>query len=350
MDRNVGEVTSMQYHGTMKSDRPTAAINGFGRFGLGLFRAWFFDPKSTYDITYINDDFIGIEKIASILKTDPIVTDFHDLAISVDGDILSIAKDGKTTPIKVTKGQIEAAPWLGTPDYLFECSGITRDHSGIHSLVKSNTKNVLVGAVVDTADATLVMGANNGDYNKATDKVISFGSCTVVPGVNMISWIDKLWGVRHCSVNIVHSVAKWQLDQGRWTTIERKACSLEKVVPEAIHTMNPKQIKVNYTYAPYYGPSLMDFDLTVSKKVTAEEFVESLKKEMSEGDFRGIVSLVDTDEGADKHINSRFSIDIIKSSIDIRDNRIFFYGYFNNEGSGIRLHELAEYIIVENAQ
>lgn len=339
----------MKYYRAMTTvNRPVAAISGFGRFGLGLFRAWYFDPNSTYDIRYVNDDYIDIHKIASILKDDPIVTDFRALSIMVEGDTLVITENDHEVRIKVTKGKVESAPWLGVPDYLFECSGITRNHSNIHNLITGNTKNVLVGAVIDTADATLVMGANHQDYNKAADKIISFGSCTVVPGVNVISWLDKLFTVRHATVNIVHSVAKWQLDQGRWTTIERKACTLEKVVPQAIHALSPKQIKVNYTYAPYYGPSLMDFDITVSKQVTAEQLIHLLSKEINEGVFKNIISLTEIDGGADNHINSQFSIDIIKSSIDVRDDRVFFYGYFNNEGSGIRLHELAEYIIEQN--
>lgn len=340
----------MKYYRTMINDRPSAAISGFGRFGLGLFRAWYFDRNSTYDIAYINDDFIDIQKIASILKEDSIVSDFHALDITIDEDALIITEPDREVRIKVTKGQIKSAPWLGVPDYLFECSGITRNHSNIHNLVAGNTKNVLVGAVIDNADATLVMGANNQDYDKVKDKVISFGSCTVVPGVNVISWADKLFGVKHASVNIVHSVAKWQLDQGRWATIERKACSLEKVVPQAVHSLQPRQIKVNYTYAPYFGPSLMDFGITISKETTEKEFIDLLTHEIKDGAFKDIVSLVETDEGANHHINSRFSIDVIKSSIDVRGDRIFFYGYFNNEGSGIRLHELAEYVIEQNKE
>jgi len=308
--------------------RPVAAISGFGRFGLGLFRAWYFDPDSTYDIAYINDDYIDIYKIALILKDDPIVTDFHDLSVEIEENTLVISEEDREVRITVTQGQIESAPWLGVPDYLFECSGITRNHNNIHSLVTGNTKNVLVGAAIDKADATLVMGANHREYNKTTDKVISFGSCTVVPGVNVISWAEKLLGVKHASVNIVHSVAKWQLDQGRWTTIERKSCSLEKVVPQAIHTLTPKQIKVNYTYAPYYGPSLMDFEVAASKEVTAEEFTKLLADEVNDGSFKNLVSLTEVDDGADNHIHSRFSIDIVKSSIDVHDDRIFFYGYF----------------------
>ncbi|HJQ08351.1 MAG TPA: hypothetical protein VJ836_02600 [Candidatus Saccharimonadales bacterium] len=321
---------------------------GSGDSGSVYLGAWYFDPNSAYDIAYINDDYIDIYKIALILKDDPIVTDFHDLSVEIEEDTLVISDNGREVRIKVTQGQIESAPWLGVPDYLFECSGITRNHSNIHNLVSGNTQNVLVGAVIDNADATLVMGANHRDYNKTTDKVISFGSCTVVPGVNVISWADNLLGVKHASVNIVHSVAKWQLDQGRWTTIERKSCSLEKVVPQAVHTLTPKQIKVNYTYAPYYGPSLMDFEIAVSKEVTVEEFIKLLTNEVNNGSFKNLVSLTEVDDGTDNHIHSRFSIDIVKSSIDIHDERIFFHGYFNNEGSGIRLHELAEYVIEQN--
>ncbi|MBI4992618.1 MAG: hypothetical protein HZC26_00555 [Candidatus Magasanikbacteria bacterium] len=164
----------------------------------------------------------------------------------------------------------------------------------------------------------------------------------------MISWVERQFKVMQCAINIIHSVPKWQLDAGRWKTIERKVCSLESVAPKIIRTIEAKGIKVNYTYAPYCGASLMDFEFTVTKKVTTQRFLDLLVQEVNSGALTGIVSLTENNDGAGKHVNSRFSIDIIKSSIDIRDDKIYFFGYFNNEGSGIWLHELAKYILNKN--
>lgn len=330
--------------------RPVAAINGFGRFGLGLFRAWFFDPDSPYDIAYINDQAMDMEKVVSILTSDPIVKDFHDLSVSSSGDNLLIARtDGSHVRIGVTRGPIETAAWLGVPEYLFECSGITRRHGDCRDLLILNTRTIIIGSVIDNPDAILVMGTNHHEYERMTDKVISFGSCTVIPGVTILAWFERLFGVRYSTVNVVHSVAKWQLDLGRWKTIERKVCTLEAVLPKVVHTIEPKQIKVNYTYAPYYGPSLMDFEIVIRREVMAQEIIDQLSRETTEGSLKNIVSLTESDKAYD-HVNSPFSIDIVTPSLDIRGDRIYFFGYFNNEGSGIRLHELAKYVIAENSR
>jgi glyceraldehyde-3-phosphate dehydrogenase/erythrose-4-phosphate dehydrogenase len=335
---------------TRRSPRSIAAINGFGRFGFGLFRSWFEDLDSTYDIGFINDDVLTINDIISILKTDPIVTEFHSLDIRRSDNILLIERTSGSSgeKILITSGPIESASWLGAPNLIFDCSGRNKSYSDYRRLLGKNTSNIIIGATTEVADTTLIMGYNHSNYTSSADKVISFGSCTVIPGVHLLSFVNSNFGSLKCSVNIVHSVPKWQLDAGKWKTIARKVCSLESVAPKVIKSISPKDIKVNYTYAPYYGVSLMDFDFTLRKPITRSQFVDQLSKEIDKGKFKGIVSLIELDSGAESQINSRFSIVIVKSSIDVRDDRLYFFGYFNNEGSGIRLHELAKFIIHEN--
>lgn len=330
--------------------RSVAGINGFGRFGLGLFRSWFFDPNCSYEISFINDDAPSISDILRILQTDPIITEFHSLPMVRRGNILEIRSgSGNVKEILITKGPIAQASWLGSPDLIFECSGITRSRNNCRDLLISKTQNILVGSTTEIADSTLVMGYNHADYRKSHDKIISFGSCTVIPGVHLISFVKNKLKLKKCSINIVHSVPKWQLDAGVFKTIRRKECTLESIAPKLIKSIDPKDIKVNYTYAPYYGVSLMDFEFDVENIVTVAEFASLLSKEVLEGKFKDIISLTENDIGPENHINSPFSISIVKSSIDIRGNRIYFFGYFNNEGSGIRLHELAEFIFRENS-
>jgi len=189
------------------------------------------------------------------------------------------------------------------------------------------------------------MGFNETDYNEQANRVISFGSCTVIPGVHVINIVQSTAGVKNVLVNVVHSVPKWQLDARGLKTIVRKRCTLESVVPTLIKSISPGNIKVNYTYAPYHGVSLMDFAFTLDQPISKPQFISSLKHHVSQGRLNEIIGLVDEDTGAAEHKHSTRSISIIESSIDVREDKVYFFGYFNNEGSGVRLHELSNYVV-----
>lgn len=327
-----------------------AGLNGFGRFGFGLFRAWFFDAKALYTISYLNDNLLKIDDITRILQSDPVITDFHNVPLRVERDHIHMSRpNGREVEIQVTHGQVHSASWLGKPDIMFECSGITRDNSRCHDFLIGNTQNVIVASTVTNADATLVMGYNHDSYDKTAHKVVSFGSCTVIPGVNMLAFMHRHFKFKSCMINIIHSVPKWQLDAGRWKTIARKVCSLERVGPLILPFVKPDTLKINYTYAPYHGVSLMDFQFNLESSISRDSFIQTLTKEMESGRLKNLVTMIDEDTGAENQTDSQYSLVIIKSSIDTRDDRMFFFGYFNNEGSGIRLHELAQHVLAQNA-
>jgi len=326
-----------------------AALNGFGRFGFGLFRAWFNDPNSNYEISYINDSVLSANQIRDILLYDLFICDFHSSDIRVSENTLRISRpNGRTAEIQVSQGALILAPWRGVPEVIFECSGAKENHDSCGSMIIGRTKNVVVGATVPQSDATLIMGHNNTDFNPISHKVVSFGSCTAIPGVHVISLIKESFPLIATTVNIVHSVPKWQLEMGRWKSLARKACSLEAVAPALISGLESPSLKVNYTFAPYHGVSLMDFDFFVAETVSSRDVCSVLRLASRSPKRMGILATSDLDAGGEEWENSEASIALILKSIDVRDRRIFFHGYFNNEGSGIRLHELYSFMIKEN--
>lgn len=330
----------------MSITKNIAGINGFGRFGLGLFKSWFQDVNSPYKIMFINDEALTIDDIIKILKNDTIVTDFNNLRISKKKDLLFIQRpSGKTARIYITHGPISNAFWVGKPDFMFECSGRIQNHKLSRKFLISNTKHVIISAVTPLVDTIIIYGYNHKEFKPKTDKILSFGSCTVIPGVLLISLIHYNYEIIDCTINIIHSVPKWRLERGMPNSLIRKTCSLETVAPKLVHHFKKDNIKVNYTYVPYYGASLMDFHFILKKTISKNGFISLLTKEIKSGKFRNIIKIDGKDYGSEKYLNSPFSIVLIKSSIDVRRNNLYLFGYFNNEGSGIRLHELISYII-----
>lgn len=322
-----------------------AAINGFGRFGLGLYQAWFEDRHCEYAITHINDPSLTIEKVRSILLNDEIIDCFHKYKIDILGNRLIIIDNRSiVTSVVFTQGKIKDVPWLGVPDIVFECSTLSDNHEFLPNMITKNTSTAIVGSVICEADNILIMGYNHKSYNPDSDKVISFGSCTVIPGMHVISLMKQVCDINQCCINITHSVPKWQLDSGKWPSLRRKDCTLEQVAKKLMPKLGD-DVKVNYTYAPYHGVSMMDFSFTLRNPITKPELLAMFEGESSSGSWRRYIAIDSIDEGSETYIRSRLSLTIIKSSLDIRGNCVYFYGYFNNEGSGIRLHELAKYIL-----
>ncbi|MCE8005966.1 hypothetical protein [Aestuariivita sp.] len=326
-----------------------AGLNGFGRFGLGLFQAWYQDKNSPYDISFIHDPILGPNEVLSILKNDPIVRSFSDQGVFLENDdlILPNAANGSKR-IRCSTGMLEAAEWLGEPEILFECSGRRENHQYLNNAVQGKTFAALVGATIENADTELIFGLNHRSYQADIHKVISFGSCTVIPGTHVVSAMKEKFGVKSCLVNILHSVPRWQLEEGRWNSLQRKECSLE-AVGSRILNFEEEELKVNYTYAPYWGVSLMDFCVETTAQISRSDVVAFLKEKALCEEWRGIVGIVGEDIGGQAFQHSKESINLVIDEVDVRGSRAYFFGYFNNEGSGIRLHDLCCFLVEKNS-
>jgi len=325
-----------------------ASLNGFGRFGLGLFEAWFHDSTSPYEIQFIHDPILGPNDILRILKNDPIVKSFAHQDVYVENQNLVFRRpDRAPLRIRCATGMLEKAEWLGKPEILFECSGRRENHRYLNSAIRGKTFAALVGATIENADTELIFGLNHKSYKRDIHKVISFGSCTVIPGTHILSAFKDEFGINSCLINILHSVPRWQLEEGRWKSLQRKSCSLE-TVGSRILELNREELKVNYTYAPYWGVSLMDFLFEIPAQTKVIDVVEFLRIKSQENEWKGIIDITNRDLGGEMFQNSKSSINIPLDQVDVRGNRIYFFGYFNNEGSGIRLHDLCRYIVEEN--
>ncbi len=97
-------------------------------------------------------------------------------------------------------------PWdqLGV-DVVIESTGLftTRESAGAH--IEAGATRVIVSAPATDADATFVMGVNDGDYDPATDFVVSNASCTTNCFVPMVKVLDDAFGVESGMMTTVHA-------------------------------------------------------------------------------------------------------------------------------------------------
>ena len=146
-------------------------INGFGRIGRYLVRL--LADSNDLEVAVINAraDNAGL---AHLLKYDS--THGH-FPYPVEACEEGIIVNGKT--IKVTRDPLGEWKWgeLGI-DLVIETTGKMKDKTAAMDHIKCGAKKVIVSAPTKEADATIVMGVNDSDYDVAAHQVISAASCT----------------------------------------------------------------------------------------------------------------------------------------------------------------------------
>lgn len=325
----------------------SAGINGFGRFALNLLWCWLRDTDTPYRISHINDEMLSPADMARIIRTDPLVKGFRICKVALTGNVLILQEpSGRTAHIVLTTGPAEQVSWLGIPDLFFECSGKRSLSADMcRPFLIGNTKVVIVSATCYDADATLIMGFNHESYRPGVHKVISYGSCTVNPGVTLAHFFNGTFGVEECSVHVIHNVQKHRLDAGECRTLQRKFCTLERMALELLPFLTKENFIVKYTVVPWEGASIMDFTFRLKKQTTRSDAVDALKQAVGKGGaLDGLFGMESNDTGPEVHIGSPFSAVIVESEVKMIGNTLHLFCYFYNEGSGIRMHELAKYI------
>lgn len=332
----------------------SAGINGFGRFALNLLWCWLRDADAPYRIGFINDESLTPTDIIRIIKTDELVRGFQKCkVVLLPGNIMLIQEpSGRTEHIVLTTGPAEQASWLGTPALFLECSGKRSLSTELcRPFLTGNTVVAIVSATCYDADATLIMGFNHESYKPHEHKVVSYGSCTVNPGVTLANFLHKTFGVEECTVSVIHNVQKHRLDAGEFHTLQRKFCTLESMAPKLLPFLTKDNFSVKYTVVPWEGVSMIDFAFRLKKATTRDEAMEALKQATGrDGALEGLFGMVPNDTGPEVHIGSPYSAVIVESELKLVGKTLHLFCYFYNEGSGIRMHELASHIARTSAR
>ena len=251
------------------------AINGFGRIGKLVFRAFLEKNLKGVDIVAINE--LGsLDSSLHLMKYD-----------SVHGKLpiqIKKTKDGIKYKNKLIKffseKDPENLPWkkLGI-DIVLECSGVftSREKACLH--IKAGAKKVIISAPGSNVDATIVQGVNNQLLRKK-HTVISNGSCTTNCLAPVAMVLDKGVGIENGFMTTIHSYTGDQrtVDQthsdfrrARGAAISMiptstgAAKALSLVLPKMKGKLDGTAIRV-----PTPNVSLIDFTFTSKKKTTVK--------------------------------------------------------------------------------
>ena len=277
------------------------AINGFGRIGRCVFRA-FFENQNKYkdlEIVAIND-LAPLETNLYLLKYDSVHGKFP-FETKIDGD--SIVVNGKKIKV-VSEKDANNLPWkdLGV-DIVLECTGLFLEREKAAPHINAGAKKVMMSGPTKTPDTvkTIVLGVNDQELNSSLD-MISNASCTTNCLAPLAKILDSAFGIEEGHMTTIHSYTNDQVILDRvhkdmrraragalsmipTSTGAAKAVAL--VLPQLKGKLDGVSIRV-----PTPDVSFVDLSFVSKKETSVDEINNTVKEYASKADMKGVLDIV----------------------------------------------------------
>ena len=324
-------------------------INGFGRMGRLSMRAAF--DWDDIEIVHINDPAGNAETLAHLMTFDSVHGRWHHNA-SHDGESMVI--NDKTIPCTQNKAT-QDTDWSQC-DVVIEASGKIKTKALLQAYLEQGVKRVVVTAPVKEAGVlNIVMGVNEGLYDKAIHPIVTAASCTTNCLAPVVKVMHEKIGIKHGSMTTIHNITNTQtiLDAPHKDLRRARACgvsliptttgsatAITHIFPELQGKLNGHAIRV-----PLANASITDCVFEVARGTSVEE-VNQLLKAAADNELKGIMGfeerpLVSIDYKADP----RSSIIDALSTMVVNDTQVKLYVWYDNEwGYANRTAELARMV------
>ena len=287
------------------------AINGMGRIGRLVLREYIRHRPANMELVAVND-LVGPDNIAYLIQYDSVHRRFEH-SVKADGGYLTI--DDLRIPY-YQESDAAKLPWreLGV-DLVIECTGAftKREKAALHQ--QAGASRVLISAPAESADMTLVMGANQEQYDPARHTIVSNASCTTNSLAPPLKVLDQVFGLESVMVTTVHAYTASQgmVDAPSKKPIRGRAGAVniiptstgsdkatELVLPQLKGKISALALRV-----PVPDGAITDI-VAVLKRTATKEEINNAMKAAAEGEMDGVLAyseepLVSTDILGDSH-------------------------------------------------
>lgn len=275
------------------------AINGFGRIGRNIVRAYYERPELHRKIKIVAINDLGDSSInAHLLQFDSVHGYFHKI-VTHDEHSLTVENNkilcfSERDPSKL--------PWKEHKiDLVCECTGLFTDKQSAAKHITAGAKKVLISAPGKNVDATVVYGINDQSL-KSTDKIISNASCTTNCLAPIAKPLNDSLGIETGLMTTIHAYTNdQQLSDSYHSDVYRArsatmsmiptktgaASAISEVIPELIGKLDGMAVRV-----PTINVSLVDFSFNATRETSKEE-VNTIIKDAAENSLQGILNYSD---------------------------------------------------------
>ena len=326
------------------------ALNGFGRIGRDCLRAAATDERFAFKaIVSTTDD---AQTMAHLLKYDSVAGRLDVEVVAGDKFLLV---DGKRIELIASRNPKDV-PWqkLGV-DIVMECSGLYRDREKASVFLGLGVKRVVVSAPVKKADATIVLGVNEGVFAADKDFVISNASCTTNCLAPAAKVMLENFGFKRGMMTTIHSYTRdQQILDSRHKDLRRARAAAMSMIPTttgaaaAVGMVLPElKGKIDGLAVRVPTPNVSMVDLVFeSEKMTSVAAVNDAFRQAAANELKGILAVSDEPlVSLDFNQNSHSSIIDAPLTNVIGGNMIKIMAWYDNEwGYASRLNDLTLYV------
>jgi glyceraldehyde 3-phosphate dehydrogenase len=269
------------------------AINGFGRIGRNLVRA-ILAQGIDLELVAVND-LTDTTSLALLLKYDSVHGRFP-VDVRAEGDSIVI---GERTVKVLSERDPAALPWreLGV-DVVIESTGFFTSRADAAKHLEAGARKVIISAPAKDEDITIVLGANEGEYDPAAHHVISNASCTTNSVVPMTKVLHDAFGITSGLMTTVHAYTGDQrLHDAPHSDPRRARAAAVSIVPtttgaaKAVALAMPElkgRLDGLALRVPIPDGSVTDLSLVLEREVSRDE-VNAAMRAAAEGPLAGIL-------------------------------------------------------------
>lgn len=324
------------------------AINGFGRIGRMVCRRIM--QSSRLELVAINATY-DAPTLAHLLRYDSTHGRF-DGEVRAEEDALVI--NGHRVAL-VAERDASKLPWasLGV-DLVIEATGKHKERAKAALHLQSGARKVIITTASKDADATIVIGVNEEQYDPQTHDVVAAASCTTNCLAPFVKVLHEEFGIISGLMTTVHAYTNDQklLDNPHKKDLRRARSAAQSIIPtttgaaKAVAQVLPDlagRLTGLALRVPTTDVSVVDLVARLQESATASE-VNAALREAAEGPMKGIIGyteepLVSVDFVGDE----RSCIIDGLSTMAGPDNLVKVVAWYDNEwGYSCRVVDLAE--------
>lgn len=328
-------------------------INGFGRIGRNVIRAYFESKQNLdFDIVQIND-IADIHTLAHLLKYDTTHGIFFADVCIADDNQLMITHQQKQLTLTVTQNPSpNTINWQkNNIDTVLECTGLFRSRA-LASQHLNTAKRVIIGAApFDSVDIAVVYGVNHQKINK-NHQLISSVSCTTQALVPLIKILDESVGIDSALMTEIHAVTTDQavLDHAH-RDLRRARASGHNFIPTTSSAIGAlKQVLPNMSdkidgysvRVPTVNVAAIDLSFVAKTDITVNQ-LNNILINAANGDYKAIMQVTDKPLVSSDFNHSPYSLIADLSQTMCIGRHAKVYAWYDNEwGYANRLLDLCQ--------
>lgn len=339
------------------------AINGFGRIGRNLLRAYLTQPAKFAKIRIVAiNDVADADVLLHLLKFDSTHGRLQDdgivaTIIDQDGQVFlqcQYLDSQQTVQIALlNQASPEQLPWRAFGvDLVLECTGLFRSYVDASRHLQAGAGQVIIGAApFDEVDASIVLGVNDQLLTRNLP-IISGVSCTTQALVPLLSVLDERYGIDSAMMTEIHAVTADQsvLDQAH-RDLRRARASNHNIIPTTSSSINATvrvlpqmQGKINghSIRVPTINVAAIDLTVKFAQSVSVQ-MVRELLQTVSCTSLQGIMDYTDEPLVSSDFIGNPHSLIIDGQQMMMSGDLLKIFAWYDNEwGYANRLLDMCQ--------